>query len=262
MSDQVGVIDEIALIEELAANAWPAEINQALDGWRLRFNVGVTSRANSVWANADGGRVPLAERLDLVEDFYTRHGIPPCYQVTPAAQPADLDAVLADRGYTTHSFTLVEAAALAPVAAASLPRADVRVDLADRLSDDWLAVYQAVEAGSDHALAARQGILRRIGPRAGYALARLDGIAVGVALGVVERGWLGVFCMGTLAAARRRGVGASVLGALAAWALGEGASQAYLQVVAANAVARALYESVGFAPLYEYHYRQRRARSP
>ena len=252
----------VRLVEELAANAWPAEVTQTLDGWRLRFNGGVTSRANSVWANADGGRVPLAERLALVEDFYARHGILPCYQITPAAQPVDLDEILARRGYVPHSFTLVETVALAEVTAATAPPCSVDVALGERPDDEWLAVYQAVEAVSDHALAARQGILRRIGPRAGYALARLDGIAAGVGLGVVERGWLGVFCMGTLPAARRRGVGASVLGALAAWALGGGASQAYLQVVAANAVARALYESVGFAPLYEYHYRQRRTRSP
>ncbi len=250
-------LERVHLIEELAANAWPAEVNQTLDGWRLRFADGVTSRANSVWPNADGGHVPLAERLDLVEDFYAGHGIPPCYQITPAARPADLDTVLAARGYTTHSFTLVETAALAEVVAATLPRPDVRIDLADRLSADWLAVYRAVEDVSEHALAVRRGILRRIGPRVGYALARLDGEAVGVGLGVVERGWLGVFCMGTAPAARRRGVGASVLGALAAWACGEGATQAYLQVVRANAAARALYEGAGFAPLYEYHYRQR-----
>lgn len=47
----------VTFIEELPANPWPAEVVQALDSWRLRFNGGATSRANSVWANWAGGRV-------------------------------------------------------------------------------------------------------------------------------------------------------------------------------------------------------------
>ncbi len=35
-------------IEGLALRAWPAAEQQSLDGWRLRFNAGVTRRANSV----------------------------------------------------------------------------------------------------------------------------------------------------------------------------------------------------------------------
>ena len=43
-------IELIRLVDELAANAWAAHTNQIVDGWRLRWNDGVTGRANSVWA--------------------------------------------------------------------------------------------------------------------------------------------------------------------------------------------------------------------
>ncbi|MCH8283761.1 MAG: hypothetical protein IIC20_04195 [Chloroflexi bacterium] len=45
MDDATKAPESIVLIEELAANAWPAELVDELDGWRLRFNWGVTSRA-------------------------------------------------------------------------------------------------------------------------------------------------------------------------------------------------------------------------
>ncbi len=45
MDDATKAPESIVLIEELAANAWPAELVDELDGWRLRFNWGATSRA-------------------------------------------------------------------------------------------------------------------------------------------------------------------------------------------------------------------------
>ena len=62
-------LDQIRELEELAANAWPAGVQQALDGWRLRYHLGVTRRANSapmrcqngasLWsASPDSGAMP------------------------------------------------------------------------------------------------------------------------------------------------------------------------------------------------------------
>ena len=42
--------ETIYLIEELAANAWPAPVQQQLGPWKLRAGNGVTQRANSVLA--------------------------------------------------------------------------------------------------------------------------------------------------------------------------------------------------------------------
>ena len=87
-------------------------------------------------------------------------------------------------------------------------------------------------------------------------MARLPELGgVGAGFVVVERGWAGVFGMGTAPAARRRGVASAILYALARHACVSGATQLYLQVEEGNAAARALYSRAGFAAAYRYHYR-------
>jgi GNAT superfamily N-acetyltransferase len=64
--------------------------------------------------------------------------------------------------------------------------------------------------------------------------------------------------MATVPRFRRRGAAIRVMEGLARWASHEGASSAYLQVFEENRSARALYERLGFAELYVYHYRVER----
>ena len=61
--------------------------------------------------------------------------------------------------------------------------------------------------------------------------------------------------MFTAEAARGRGHGERVCRHLLAYAAGRGATVAYLQVDAANEVARSIYRRLGFADGYSYHYR-------
>ena len=42
-----------------------------------------------------------------------------------------------------------------------------------------------------------------------------------------------------------------------AWGADNGAASAWLQVIDANAIARALYQRLGFETAYSYHYRKR-----
>ncbi len=70
-----------AAIEALAAAAWPAALTRPLDGWSLRFNDGVTRRANSVLALTGGQTIPLDDKLDRVEQFYRSRRVPPCFPV-------------------------------------------------------------------------------------------------------------------------------------------------------------------------------------
>ncbi len=76
-------------------------------------------------------------------------------------------------------------------------------------------------------------------------------------LGVLERGFVGVFAMFTQPAFRGRGAAHAVLHALARWGERRGAERAYLQVEETNAAAGALYRETGFATSYEYLYRSR-----
>lgn len=63
--------------------------------------------------------------------------------------------------------------------------------------------------------------------------------------------------MGTRPEFRRRGAATATLHALATWGGEQGAERAYLQVMAENLPATAVYARAEFERLYHYHYRER-----
>lgn len=246
----------IHLLEELAANAWPAEVVQVLDGWRLRFNRNVTRRANSVWPNGAGNGHSLEQKLALAEDFYARWGCPTRYQMCPAAHPANLDAILAEHGYTIDARTAVQIASLETVLARTEANPTHTITISEVFEQNWFDLYCEAEHVSPHAAEVRRGILQRIGPRAGFALLQITGQPAAIGLGVVERGWLGLFSVATHPQFRRQGAATTILRALTQWGQTYRANQLYLQVMTDNAPALALYARLGFETLYHYHYRQ------
>jgi ribosomal protein S18 acetylase RimI-like enzyme len=78
-----------------------------------------------------------------------------------------------------------------------------------------------------------------------------------VARGAVSDGWLGVTAVTVDERHRRRGLATAVMSALQGWAAGRGATSVYLQVLADNAPALALYRRAGFIEHHRYHYRRR-----
>lgn len=246
----------IQLLEELAANAWPAEVVQHVDGWRLRFNHNVTRRANSVNANQSGETLPLDEKLAIVEAFYHRRGCPPRIHICPATQPTYLDELLAGRGYRLDARTAIQLASLETVLARAQTRSDYTVTIGDTVTPGWFELFCYGEHVKPHTAEIRRGILQRIGPRAGFATVRRGDQPVAAGLGVVERGWLGLFSLVTHPDYRRRGAAQSLIHTLAGWGQTHQASQVYLQVMADNAPALALYDRLGFETLYHYHYRE------
>jgi ribosomal protein S18 acetylase RimI-like enzyme len=248
-------VEQIRLIEELAMNAWPAETIQIMDGWRLRFNHGITRRTNSVWPNEFGGRVPLEIRMRAVESFYERRGLPARFQITPAQLPQGLDDILEARGYTIHARTAVQTARTTDVLART--HSHLPVHIVEGADPDWFQAYAAAEAFDTLAAEVRWNTLRRTGPRDAYALLRANGQPVGVGRGVLERGRVGIFGMSTHPEHRRQGYATAVLHALARWASENGAEDMYLQVEMHNTGAQALYARAGFETLYHYYYRQK-----
>ncbi len=239
-------VEEMRLVEELAARGWPAEEAHRREGWVLRHTPSLTRRRSN-------SALPLADLPDpaLVEDFYARREARALVQVSPAEQRSGLDAELARRGWTREGSTDVLVADAQAVLAATAPG---EVALTDRLDPRWIAAWAACEERADADEHART-VLARLEPPAGYARAGGD---LGVGLAVCERGWAGLFCMATAPGARRRGIGTQVVHALTAWAVERGAGRLYLQTASANAAAHALYERAGFTRSHGYHYRAAR----
>lgn len=244
-----------ALLEELAANAWPASALQYVDGWRLRCTPGVQRRrSNSVLPPADpyvAGRPSVPMVLKIAAEFYARRRMPMRIQVAPAEHQRRLDKELAGAGLLVEAPTIVLAARTEDLVAPSGVDTPVQVGARDT---EWMRAWQAVEDRPD-VEAVGHLVLDRIGPLAAYAAVRADDRIVAVGMAVVERGWAGVFCMGTVAGHRRRGYARAVLGGLAAWASAYGATSIYLQVEASNTAALSFYAKAGFGRSHGYHYR-------
>lgn len=250
-------------LEEAVVESWPAAECQALDGWLLRSSGGPTHRGNSVATLAAGAALSLSERLSLTEAWYQARGQRAQLQVGPCAAPAELDAMLEQRGYRRAGEALVMTAAATLVAQASPTPAAVRTSAGEQPAPAWRALAAATSrfAASTEVL---DGFLARLAGRAWFVTAWLDGAgapaqeqegACGMALGIRSGRWLGVYAMHTRPDARRRGAGRALLRALAQQALHERIQQLYLLVEHDNAPACALYAQSGFQALYGYHYR-------
>ena len=86
----------------------------------------------------------------------------------------------------------------------------------------------------------------------GRAEARIDDRAGGYA--GCDGDWIGLGGLWVEPSARRSGLGLAVVGALLDWGAAQGATTAYLQVLADNDPALALYERLGFREHHRYRY--------
>ncbi|AKH86267.1 GNAT family acetyltransferase [Streptomyces sp. CNQ-509] len=248
-------------LQERAARALPAEVVEHADGWWLRHDSGSSWWVASVLPHGpDGPGGPgtsaatagLARRVARAEEFYARHGGTARFQITPDACPAGLDALLAGRGYDRSHPVSLQAAAVAEIPG-QRAGGPLRVRIEDRPVDAWFGVWLAVRG--EGAGAAAWGLLDRVAGPSAYARVLHGDETVAVGRAVADSGWAGVFAMATLPAARGRGAGGRVLGALAEWAGAHGATGLYLQVERDNPAALRLYARAGFREVCTYHYR-------
>ena len=94
-----------------------------------------------------------------------------------ARQPnlLNLDEILAERGYTSDARTAVQIAPLETVLARAEANPVYTVTLSETFDESWFDLYCQAEQVSPQAAEGRRGILRRIGPRTGFALLQAAG---------------------------------------------------------------------------------------
>ena len=238
---------EVRRLEELAFRGWPALETRDVAGWRLRFANGYTKRANSINALSPEARSGAETRLAL-EAAYRERGMLPVWRLTPLA-PLLVKDVLAEPAYRRIERSFVQVAPLQPAFAL-----DPHVGIERRPSARWLATFARHSPVPPQHRATMQQLLLAM-PNAGFALVEHAGEPTAMAVGVLDGIHMGLFDVLVMPHARRRGLARRVTESLFAWARGEGAQFAYLQVVATNTAALALYESQGFRTVYDYEYR-------
>lgn len=253
----------IAWLEAAAADALAPAEELVSDGWRLRFNRGVTRRGNSVLPEARGER-SLRSKLSEVEAFYGTRGVVPRVQLTSAARPPHLDDELARRGWEREPGATVLQHGLdaLPKAAGEKGAGDVRV--AERPDAGYREVQDAVVPGTGAWATGRAEALNGAGLVPWHLAIRSDdgrAVAAGLAVLDPERRCVGLFSLSTVPDARGRGHARALVAAALRRAQAAGARSAYLQVDARNDAALRLYRRLGFAVHHAYHYRRREPQS-
>ncbi|MGD0138459.1 MAG: GNAT family N-acetyltransferase [Tepidisphaeraceae bacterium] len=245
-------------IAELAADAtWPAELSVPLGPWRLRFTHGDSHRANSVrTAHPNPSESPTADwpaLISQVEVFYAQHGLPTIFHISPATIPAGLDQILAARGYAIERASQVWSADPSEVIrAAARPDSTSQIILRDAPDEAW---FQCALDESVGPLKIRRQICRRISAPRVFASVVDKTQTIATALAAVHSRLAWLYCVATVPAHQRRGHAMSLVHSLAQWSTANDATAIYLQVMADNVPAHALYARAAFARRYEYHYR-------
>lgn len=249
--------EDIKMIEDLSLNAWPSFQLQVYDGWILRFSYFYTHRTNCA-EQIGASTLPLDEKILYTEAAYRKWKSPAVFKLSPIGDPA-LDGKLEERGYGIEHVTAVmtQTLGMSRNVRRGTPAAELYVS--ERVEPAWI-----------DALFSLKGVVspvwRRIVPHMYEAIpmdeiavrAVADGQVVGTGLGILDRGYVGVYAIHVDNAYRRRGIAASIVSRILTEAEARGASRAYLQVVSDNAPAKALYRTLGFADSYRYYFRVKR----
>ncbi len=238
-------------MQRVAEAGWPPFETAALGEWTLRASGGLTGRANSVRVAGDPG-MPLEDALDQVVAWYAARGLPPILQLP---EPSLWDAELDRLGWTPARRTTLRTVATADLVAAAGALPDGVVATRSDVPDAELLAL--VEPTLEPIGLAR--ILAGPAERVFVALRDAEGalLAAGRASTSASPAgrWSGVTSVAVAEHARRRGLGRAVMGELGRWAAEAGAPSTYLQVMAQNAPAIALYEQLGFVLHHAYCYR-------
>ena len=237
-------------IEELSLNAWASIQTVVYDGWLIRFSNGYTKRANSVNPIYES-TVDLDQKIDYCEDLFQVRNLKPVFKMTEAVHPKTLDATLEGRGYSAIDHTSVQLLALSGLKEPSIHTVTVK----EKLNDEWLNQFCLLNHLDASNKATMKQMLSLIQPRTCFISLYDHDTVVACGLGVLERGYLGIFDIVVDSHYRNHGVGKQLMLNLLNWGKENGAEFAYLQVMLNNAPALRLYSKLGFQEKYRYWYR-------
>ena len=240
-------------LEAVSGRSWPAPDEEWLGRWWLRSAGGFTARACSVRALGDPGR-PLDDALASVASWYAERGLPAMIQVVGGS---NLGVELDRRGWSAAYESIISTVTVARltrllVARAAAAPASLTVETASLPQNSWLLRFRD---GSVTPAGLR--VLTGAPDVAFATIAAEDPTAPAVAIGraAVEPPWVGFTAIEVDPSMRRQGHANAVMLALTEWAASRGAVRAWLEVVADNHSALAMYASLGFTEHHRYSYR-------
>jgi GNAT superfamily N-acetyltransferase len=233
-------------LEAVSGRSWPALDNEWLGQWWLRAAGGFTARANAVRVLGDPG-VALDDALAFAADWYARRELPLRLRVVDGSS---VDQELGRRGWDAEWETSIQAATIASLQR-RLDKSPAPVRLTTTPPPSWLLRFR------DGALPASAVEVLTGGGEVRFATIESgsSGAATAIGRAAVEPPWVGFAAIEVDPGARRRGHARAVMSALTGWAAERGAVRAWLEVLADNEAALALYAALGFTEHHRYRYR-------
>lgn len=245
----------LSRVEDASLNASAPPQQRWLDGWLVRYSPGKARRARSINAVATG-RLPLTQKLALAAAVYREAGLPMVLRITRFSQPADLDRRLAELGYAAGDHTRVMTCDALP--GAGDPQLPAGLQWGQLPAAD-LAEAVGILRGSPtvQRLAHAERLAHSPVPYRGHVIRRAeDGLILACGQFAREAELVGLYDVFTHPDARGRGLARLLCERLLSRAAMDGARVAYLQVEAGNEAALRVYQRLGFADAYTYHYRE------
>jgi GNAT superfamily N-acetyltransferase len=237
-------------LEAVGFRAWPAS-SVVYDGsWQVRLTDGHPGkRLNCVVPLDPSDSRDIAIRIEKTGKRFEAHGRELLVRETPLA-PRPLLDFLAGEGWERFDEVVTMTADLGTMAFPDtmdhLPTQDI-----GRYVDADVAVHD-----SDPALkSALAEIVTSIKPPSGlFVIEDATEGPLAAALCVQDNDLAGIMSLAVRADRRRQGLGIEILSSALRWARVRGARTAWLQVVADNHEALALYRKLGFVEAYRYAY--------
>jgi GNAT superfamily N-acetyltransferase len=238
------------MLEELSLNHWQSLSTLLYDGWVLRFADGYTKRANSI-NPLYASTLDWERKLEACEKLYAEHQLHPTFKITPFVQPEKLDGFLEQKGYALIDPTSVQVAKLDTVIRPEGNRVTIDEAVQDDRVDNICRLNQVEDKHRD----TMKRMLSNIRTKRAFVSLYHDEQVIACGLGVVERGFIGLYDIVTDARFRNKGYGKQLVGHLLYWGKEHGAAYSYLAVLRNNAPALRLYANMGYSEVYSYWYR-------
>jgi GNAT superfamily N-acetyltransferase len=242
------LLPPVADIERAGLKAWPG-LEAEYDGaWVRRAANGYTKRANSVQALDPADDRDAAARLEASVRWFTARGLKPVFRITPLAGPG-IHAALDDAGWSRYDRSALMAMPLEGV------EPDPRGMVLAATDPLFLDAQQELQGYDDGRRQKLEAIIRAVQlPLIGVVVRNDAGDPVASGLMDVADGIFFAGNVVTAAAERGKGYGKAMMRTGLAWAARQGARFAALNVLADNAPAIALYQSLGYRYQYDYCY--------
>ncbi|WP_226462129.1 GNAT family N-acetyltransferase [Hydrogenophaga taeniospiralis] len=241
---------DIEAIERATLDAVSPERVEALPGWLLPMDSGTVGRARSAVPLSHVKADPAV--LDDILDRYAAQGFVPSFRLPDGPAFESLHQGLQARGFARAQPTLTQCGRVQDLLTAQTGPV---ADLADTPDAAWMAMFLGEGLDPVDGASRARSLSRATGTL--FVSLRDDGQAVACGAAAYGHGWLSVHGMRTAASHRGRGLAGRVLQAMAEEALRRGIHRVFLQVVADNGPALALYRRLGLNTAWTYAYWRR-----